>query len=89
MYIYIIIHTYIYASIEENEEEIGECELYVADVASKFAKEGFGVYGIEYEGHGRSGGLNVYIDDFDLLINDVYSHFSNISGLSPIFSLIF
>ncbi|CAF1852037.1 unnamed protein product [Brassica oleracea] len=62
-------------------EQIGECELYVADVASKFAKEGFGMYGIEYEGHGRSGGLNVYIDDFDLLINDVYSHFSKISEM--------
>ncbi|KAJ0245770.1 Alpha/beta-Hydrolases superfamily protein [Hirschfeldia incana] len=51
------------------------------DVASKFAKEGFGVYGIEYEGHGRSGGLNVYIDNFDLLIDDVYSHFSKISEM--------
>ncbi|KAF3558246.1 hypothetical protein F2Q69_00015147 [Brassica cretica] len=58
-----------------------DCSTTFKDVASKFAKEGFGMYGIEYEGHGRSGGLNVYIDDFDLLINDVYSHFSKISEM--------
>ncbi|XP_033146539.1 caffeoylshikimate esterase isoform X1 [Brassica rapa] len=58
-----------------------DCSTTFKDVASKFAKEGFGVYGIEYEGHGRSGGLNVYIDDFDLLINDVYSHFSKIAEM--------
>lgn len=61
----------------------GECESYLlADVASKFAKEGFGVYGIEYGGHGRSEGLSVYIDNFDLLIDDVSSHFSKIYGPS-------
>ncbi|KAL0725606.1 hypothetical protein Bca4012_040205 [Brassica carinata] len=58
-----------------------DCSTTFKDVASKFAKEGFGVYGIEYEGHGRSGGLEVYIDDFDLLIDDVYSHFSKISEM--------
>lgn len=67
-----------------NDEQRGECILNLpADVASKFAKEGFSVYGIEYEGHGRSSGLSVYIDNFDLLIDDVSSHFSNISGKSP------
>ncbi|KAL1201269.1 Caffeoylshikimate esterase [Cardamine amara subsp. amara] len=58
-----------------------DCSTTFKDIASKFAKEGFGVYGIEYEGHGRSGGLSVYIDDFDLLIDDVSSHFTKISEM--------
>lgn len=65
----------------KKEKQKGELFL-LADIASNFAKEGFAVYGIEYEGHGRSGGLSVYIDNFDLLIDDVSSHFSKISGPS-------
>lgn len=39
------------------------------------------MYGIEYEGYGRLGGFNVYIDDFDFFINDVYLYFFKIVGL--------
>ena len=41
---------------------------------------GFVVYGIDYEGHGKSGGLNGYIQNFDDLVDDVSSHFSSICG---------
>ncbi|KFK34768.1 hypothetical protein AALP_AA5G191300 [Arabis alpina] len=58
-----------------------DCSTTFKDIATKFAKEGFSVYGIEYEGHGRSEGLSVYIDNFDLLIDDVSSHFSNIAEM--------
>ncbi|KAL9295062.1 putative 2-acylglycerol O-acyltransferase [Arabidopsis thaliana] len=58
-----------------------DCSTTFKDIAPKFAKEGFAVHGIEYEGHGRSSGLSVYIDNFDLLIDDVSSHFSKISEM--------
>ncbi|CAN8268068.1 unnamed protein product [Cochlearia groenlandica] len=58
-----------------------DCSTTFKDVATKFAKEGFSVYGIEYEGHGRSSGLSVFIDNFDLLIDDVSDYFSKISEM--------
>ncbi|XP_010554569.1 PREDICTED: caffeoylshikimate esterase [Tarenaya hassleriana] len=58
-----------------------ECGNILNDIATKFGNDGFAVYGIEYEGHGRSDGLSAYINDFDVLIDDVYSHFSKISEM--------
>ncbi|KAL0714465.1 hypothetical protein Bca4012_021444 [Brassica carinata] len=46
--------------------------------AIRLANAGFVVYGIDYEGHGKSGGLKGYIQNFDHLVDDVSSHFSSI-----------
>lgn len=46
------------------------------------AKAGFGVYGIDYEGHGKSEGLQGYVNSFDAVVNDCFDHYSKISGTS-------
>lgn len=48
--------------------------------ATRLVKAGFAVYGMDYEGHGKSGGLNGYIKNFDGLVHDVSSHYSSICG---------
>uniref|UniRef100_A0A1J3FDL5 Caffeoylshikimate esterase n=1 Tax=Noccaea caerulescens TaxID=107243 RepID=A0A1J3FDL5_NOCCA len=46
--------------------------------ARRLVKAGFGVYGMDYEGHGKSGGLRAYIPKFDNLVDDVSAHFTSI-----------
>lgn len=48
--------------------------------ARRLAKTGFGVYGMDYEGHGKSDGLSGYIPNFDHLVDDVSSHYTTICG---------
>ena len=43
-------------------------------------KEGFAVYGIDYKGHGKSTGLDAYIENFDDIVNDCSDHFTSICG---------
>ncbi|KAF7132896.1 hypothetical protein RHSIM_Rhsim09G0157800 [Rhododendron simsii] len=47
-----------------------ECNTTVKGMGVRLAKQGFGVYGMEYEGHGRSSGLPGYIPSFDDLVTD-------------------
>lgn len=44
------------------------------------AKAGFAVYAIDFEGHGKSSGLQGYIPSFDALVNDCSDHFTSICG---------
>ncbi|CAN1257746.1 Monoglyceride lipase [Linum perenne] len=46
--------------------------------AIRLAKQGFGIYGIDYEGHGKSAGLQGYIDNFDFVVDDCSKHFISI-----------
>ncbi|GAU12142.1 hypothetical protein TSUD_01080 [Trifolium subterraneum] len=46
--------------------------------ARRLVKSGYAVYGIDYEGHGKSDGLPGLIQDFDSVIDDCFQHFSNI-----------
>ena len=39
--------------------------------ARRLVKAGFGVYGMDYEGHGKSDGLGAYVPNFDHLVDDV------------------
>lgn len=47
-----------------------DCTTYFADTAERLAAEGYGVFGIDYEGHGRSDGLAVFIPDFETIVDD-------------------
>lgn len=51
-----------------------------AGTGTRLAEAGFAVYGIDYEGHGKSAGLEGYIPSFDDLVNDCSNHFTSICG---------
>lgn len=38
------------------------------------------MYGIDYEGHGKSSGLQGYVENFDDLVEDCSTHFTSICG---------
>jgi Serine aminopeptidase, S33 len=46
----------------------------------KLATAGYGVYGIDYEGHGRSSGARCYIKKFDNIVADCDRFFKSICG---------
>ncbi|XP_057981785.1 caffeoylshikimate esterase-like isoform X1 [Malania oleifera] len=49
------------------------------DTGSRLANAGYAAYGIDYEGHGKSAGLNGYIPRFDRIVDDCSDHFTEIS----------
>ncbi|KAM7494965.1 hypothetical protein LguiB_029574 [Lonicera macranthoides] len=55
-----------------------ECSISMKDAGNRLANSGFGVYGIDYEGHGKSAGLAGYIQNFDDIVTDCSDHFSSI-----------
>ncbi|KFK36834.1 hypothetical protein AALP_AA4G177300 [Arabis alpina] len=55
-----------------------ESSISMNSTATRLAKAGFVVYGMDYEGHGKSEGLNGYIKNFDDLVDDVSTHYSTI-----------
>ncbi|XP_010554568.1 PREDICTED: caffeoylshikimate esterase [Tarenaya hassleriana] len=55
-----------------------ECSITMNSTATRLAKAGFAVYGIDYESHGKSEGLSAYIKNFDDLVDDVSAHYSAI-----------
>jgi alpha-beta hydrolase superfamily lysophospholipase len=55
-----------------------ECSITMYSVGMRLANEGYAVYGIDYEGHGKSEGLNAFIDDFDSLVDGVSDHYTSI-----------
>ncbi|XP_042512601.1 caffeoylshikimate esterase-like isoform X2 [Macadamia integrifolia] len=56
-----------------------ECSISMKGTGIRLAKKGFAVYGIDYEGHGKSAGLKAYIPKFEDLVNDCSNHFTSIS----------
>ena len=48
--------------------------------ARRLVKAGYGVYGMDYEGHGKSDGLSAYVPNFDHLVDDVSAHYTSICG---------
>ncbi|KAJ0102917.1 hypothetical protein Patl1_06237 [Pistacia atlantica] len=55
-----------------------ECSITMNSTATRLANAGFACYGIDYQGHGKSDGLEAYITNFDDLVDDCSTHFTNI-----------
>lgn len=55
-----------------------ECSITMNSTATRLVKAGFAVYGIDYEGHGKSGGLAGYVNNFDDVADDCSDHFTTI-----------
>ncbi|KAK6149947.1 hypothetical protein DH2020_017472 [Rehmannia glutinosa] len=56
-----------------------ECSITMKGSGIRLAKAGYAVYGIDYEGHGKSSGIQCYIPSFDDLVNDCSDYFTSIS----------
>ncbi|KAK6941004.1 Serine aminopeptidase, S33 [Dillenia turbinata] len=57
-----------------------ECSGFMKGSGTRLVNVGYGVIGIDYEGHGRSGGARCYIKKFDNLVNDCYNFFKSIAA---------
>ncbi|XP_058774800.1 caffeoylshikimate esterase-like [Vicia villosa] len=55
-----------------------ECSITMNSTARRLVKGGYAVYGIDYEGHGKSDGLAGLVMNFDDVIDDCFNHFSKI-----------
>ncbi|KAB2026221.1 hypothetical protein E1A91_D06G204100v1 [Gossypium mustelinum] len=55
-----------------------ECSITMSSAANRLVKAGFAVYGIDYEGHGKSSGLQGYISSFNNVVDDCSNFFTRI-----------
>ncbi|XP_077213936.1 caffeoylshikimate esterase-like isoform X3 [Tasmannia lanceolata] len=55
-----------------------ECSISMKGTGIRLAKVGYAVYGVDYQGHGKSSGLQGYIPNFDDLVNDSSDYFTSI-----------
>ncbi|KAK7344428.1 hypothetical protein VNO77_14009 [Canavalia gladiata] len=58
-----------------------ECSTFMRESGEKLASEGYAVFGIDYEGHGRSGGVRCLITKFENIVNDCEEYFKSICEL--------
>ncbi|ONK62921.1 uncharacterized protein A4U43_C07F9500 [Asparagus officinalis] len=58
-----------------------ECSEFMRGVGVKLASAGYGVFGIDYEGHGKSMGARCYIKKFDDIVSDCCLFFKSICEL--------
>uniref|UniRef100_M4E450 Serine aminopeptidase S33 domain-containing protein n=1 Tax=Brassica campestris TaxID=3711 RepID=M4E450_BRACM len=58
---------------------------FLAGIARRLALSGYGVFAMDYPGFGLSEGLHGFIPSFDLLVEDVIEHYSNVKE-NPEFS---
>jgi len=59
-----------------------------AGCGERLASAGYAVYGVDYEGHGRSGGVRCLINKFDNIVDDCEDFFKIIGGEVSVFSFI-
>lgn len=57
-----------------------ECSGFMRGCGMRLAVAGYGVFGIDYEGHGRSMGARCYIKKFDHIVADCDRFFKSICG---------
>ncbi|CAL4897314.1 unnamed protein product [Urochloa decumbens] len=55
-----------------------ECGVTMRGTGERLARAGYAVYGLDYEGHGRSDGLQGYVPDFQALVQDCDDYFASI-----------
>ncbi|KAG8050889.1 hypothetical protein GUJ93_ZPchr0009g1715 [Zizania palustris] len=60
-----------------------ECSVTMRGTAERLAREGYAVYGLDYEGHGRSDGLPGYVPDLDAVVRDCDAFFSSVAASFP------
>lgn len=55
-----------------------ECSEFMKGVGVRLAKAGYGVFGVDIEGHGKSEGMRCYIRSFSLVVDDCVAFFKSI-----------
>eukprot|EP00249_Psilotum_nudum_P021126 c27982_g3_i1 orf=348-1421(-) len=55
-----------------------ECSIFMRGTGLRLAQAGHAVFGIDYEGHGKSDGQPCYIKNFDDVVNDAAAFFRSI-----------
>jgi alpha-beta hydrolase superfamily lysophospholipase len=55
-----------------------ECGVTMRGTGERLARAGYAVYGLDYEGHGRSDGLQGYVPDFQALVQDCDGYFASV-----------
>ncbi|XP_008776304.2 caffeoylshikimate esterase-like [Phoenix dactylifera] len=55
-----------------------ECSISMRDTGTRLAKAGHAVYGLDYEGHGKSSGLQGYIPSFNALVDSCSNYFMSV-----------
>ncbi|XP_022757967.1 caffeoylshikimate esterase [Durio zibethinus] len=55
-----------------------ECSGFMRESGTRLATAGYAVFGIDYEGHGRSKGTRCYIKKFENIVNDCSEFFKSI-----------
>ncbi|XP_042465340.1 caffeoylshikimate esterase-like [Zingiber officinale] len=55
-----------------------ECSISMRGTGMRLAKEGYEVHGIDYEGHGKSSGLQGFVPSFKNIIDDCFEHFVSV-----------
>ncbi|KAG4133258.1 hypothetical protein ERO13_D08G085700v2 [Gossypium hirsutum] len=55
-----------------------ECSGFMRECGTRLAAAGYAVFGIDYEGHGRSKGARCYIKKFENIVNDCSNFFKTI-----------
>ncbi|KAK6260251.1 Serine aminopeptidase [Theobroma cacao] len=58
-----------------------ECSGFMRECGTRLAAAGYAVFGIDYEGHGRSKGARCYIKKFENIVNDCTEFFKSICAL--------
>ncbi|KAL1197853.1 Caffeoylshikimate esterase [Cardamine amara subsp. amara] len=57
-----------------------ECSGFMRECGIRLASAGYAVFGMDYEGHGRSKGARCYIKKFSNIVNDCYDYYTSISA---------
>ncbi|KAE8697913.1 Alpha/beta-Hydrolases superfamily protein isoform 2 [Hibiscus syriacus] len=55
-----------------------ECSGFMKECGTRLAKAGYAVFGIDYEGHGKSQGARCYIKNFENIVKDCDEYFKSV-----------